>query len=761
MALALASATASTLMAAVPPPERLPVTTQVSATGLPTPAPYFTPFASHDVRVLLSRGNSPGESPATPQTIVARWWQRTEDGTWIWQGTLEVPGWPARGPVATSVPIGSLSAEADGATMLVLPISATQFEVARHEGGQWSSLGAFILPFSEQNSNLQIRDGVVFGQSPQRVWRASRDAKGAWQVVERSFESLGLGAGTSRKWVFPLSADGFLLQWRAAGEPAATPLHYDRCTVTASGIERGPQQPPLVPEQTAIWTLGASGDDAVAVIARNDLETGGSALDTIAFLRRGADGLYATVQVEQETVASAYLANTALAALGSGRVLVLGRLWSRDADGHWCRGALIPPSASPVCAGIGVNSVTLGATALRDFANAFDCDGDGIDDAVAIAHGWATDCNANGHPDDCDIALGMVTDADHDGVPDHCASDCDANGVADIAQIRAGARESCAGDGTLASCQIAAGELDRDGNGVPDLCDADRNGNGIPDILEIVDGTATDCDGDWRIDDAPAASVAWPPESTGWGFFGGSQLATPGIVLMTSVTMTDAMRSIDGFRFPVTVGPSLTQAIDGRPLMAFVAIDPTNDLDPRDAQVVWWQATVFAPDRAHPEYLGTPGFGLERLWQYIATPHLPVDAPAVWIGFTYPPQVLWGDANPLCAAFNAVTAPWNALGQGAIGKSWVAYSTQAIPSSPEAAMSLPGFGPAGMTATVQVYSRGCALIGDVDGNGRVDGADLGRLLGDWGPAYGSPCDLNHDNSVDGADLAILIAHFNE
>jgi len=42
-------------------------------------------------------------------------------------------------------------------------------------------------------------------------------------------------------------------------------------------------------------------------------------------------------------------------------------------------------------------------------------------------------------------------------------------------------------------------------------------------------------------------------------------------------------------------------------------------------------------------------------------------------------------------------------------------------------------------------------------DGRVDGADFGRLLGAWGPC-GSPCpaDLNEDGVVDGADLGSLL-----
>ncbi|MFG0257440.1 MAG: hypothetical protein ACF8GE_06020 [Phycisphaerales bacterium JB043] len=44
---------------------------------------------------------------------------------------------------------------------------------------------------------------------------------------------------------------------------------------------------------------------------------------------------------------------------------------------------------------------------------------------------------------------------------------------------------------------------------------------------------------------------------------------------------------------------------------------------------------------------------------------------------------------------------------------------------------------------------------DLNGDGIVNGADLGQLLGDWGPGL-SPADLNNDGTVDGADLGLLL-----
>lgn len=47
------------------------------------------------------------------------------------------------------------------------------------------------------------------------------------------------------------------------------------------------------------------------------------------------------------------------------------------------------------------------------------------------------------------------------------------------------------------------------------------------------------------------------------------------------------------------------------------------------------------------------------------------------------------------------------------------------------------------------------LLGDLNGDGAVDGADLGLLLGAWGGSD-PEADLNDDGSVDGADLGLLL-----
>ena len=49
-----------------------------------------------------------------------------------------------------------------------------------------------------------------------------------------------------------------------------------------------------------------------------------------------------------------------------------------------------------------------------------------------------------------------------------------------------------------------------------------------------------------------------------------------------------------------------------------------------------------------------------------------------------------------------------------------------------------------------------AIIGDFNGDGLVNGADLGVLLGGWATVAG---DLNADGTTDGADLGVLLGNW--
>ena len=64
------------------------------------------------------------------------------------------------------------------------------------------------------------------------------------------------------------------------------------------------------------------------------------------------------------------------------------------------------------------------------------------------------------------------------------------------------------------------------------------------------------------------------------------------------------------------------------------------------------------------------------------------------------------------------------------------------------------------SVTLQIL-KGSGILGDFNGDGVVDGSDLGTLLASWGVCGGACCnaDLNGDGQVDGADLGILLSNW--
>ena len=102
-----------------------------------------------------------------------------------------------------------------------------------------------------------------------------------------------------------------------------------------------------------------------------------------------------------------------------------------------------------------------GSQSIREYTVSIptgdDCDGDGINDILAITEGLVADCNGNGIPDHCDIQLGISRDLNDDMQPDECdpfgSGDCNMNGILDADEIALGFVD------------------DLDGNGIPDECD--------------------------------------------------------------------------------------------------------------------------------------------------------------------------------------------------------------------------------------------------------------------------------------------------
>ncbi len=69
----------------------------------------------------------------------------------------------------------------------------------------------------------------------------------------------------------------------------------------------------------------------------------------------------------------------------------------------------------------------------------------------------------------------------------------------------------------------------------------------------------------------------------------------------------------------------------------------------------------------------------------------------------------------------------------------------------------------GVNSTVDVDDIAVSVVpgpaADVNGDGVVNGADLGLVLSAWGMCAGCPEDLNGDDAVDGADLGVLLSQW--
>ena len=69
-------------------------------------------------------------------------------------------------------------------------------------------------------------------------------------------------------------------------------------------------------------------------------------------------------------------------------------------------------------------------------------------------------------------------------------------------------------------------------------------------------------------------------------------------------------------------------------------------------------------------------------------------------------------------------------------------------------------GPDGVGSTVELDDLELAFappVGDVTGDGHVDGQDIAAMLSSWGPCPTCPADLDASGQVDGADLVVLLA----
>ncbi|MBU6209276.1 MAG: zinc-dependent metalloprotease [Planctomycetes bacterium] len=443
-----------------------------------------------------------------------------------------------------------------------------------------------------------------------------------------------------------------------------------------------------------------------------------------------------------------------------------------------------------------------------------DCNGNATPDPVEIAAGTLVDANANGRPDSCepdcdgngvadaiDAALDPAKDSNGDFVLQSCEPDCNADGIADS-------------DAVLADMT-----LDRSRDGVPDACE-DCDGDGTADFLELQgsmsrwvgsrsDALLRELDprsgvlrrtvalGAASIEDliiAPDGRLlaieglnAWALDRSSpdhqpvrWGPAFANQLraiavAPDGRIAVMQrngrTTLHDADGSLSASWLPAFANQ------DARDLVFRTLPDGTHEaIATRSNGTImafaWPQGTdrVLADLSAHVPDLGgafamTDGSilvaatALDRIIRLAADGtdlgEWDVDNGLLLDGVVA--LCAAGDGRAILAAAPNSSSTVNgfALANGYTERTYRIYPADA--PRPSAIVIAP---PSATDVNGNLIPDECEVPpGDVDGDGDVDGADLGIMLATWGDCPGCAADLDGDGTVDGADLGVLLSSF--
>ncbi|MFO0874046.1 MAG: LamG-like jellyroll fold domain-containing protein [Phycisphaerales bacterium] len=441
-----------------------------------------------------------------------------------------------------------------------------------------------------------------------------------------------------------------------------------------------------------------------------------------------------------------------------------------------CNGDLVDDDCQPNedCNGNGVRDLCeLGTPGMPNMS---DCNGNLIPDACEIAADPTLDCNSDGVIDSC---LGALADCDGDGVNDQCQSipaseDCNGNGLFDWCEMQNDPSLDCDGDGVIDTCQIAASPaLDCDGNGLIDSCEMiatplrDCNGDGV---IDACQPWFVDCNGDGIHDACQGTPFAGDPSCL--LIVDGAGVEVPGfgnVIPSLEITIelwqwVQAPGTHATFWTPVTNNACTVHVpyVDGAVHWDFGQLpDGRLSYTPPAPIVGSWQHFAFQASNIG-QFMRIYRNGVLEAEKAGADTLGHINQPLV-LGGAYMDEFVGGidelriwnhvrTAEEIQASMGGSIDPAT---PGLVGYWRFDEGSGSFAADLAGAHDAEFYGSVLWGAPLS-----CQPSPDLNGDGIVDGGDLGILLGAWGPVpSGSVADLNADGVVDGADLGALLSQW--
>ncbi|MFO0962066.1 MAG: hypothetical protein U0625_04075 [Phycisphaerales bacterium] len=454
-------------------------------------------------------------------------------------------------------------------------------------------------------------------------------------------------------------------------------------------------------------------------------------------------------------------------------------------------GALVVVMTCPVtvdpteCKGDGLTQFALRYTGIDEATG--DCNGNLRLDLCETHDGTTPDCNGNGRPDSCDIADGI-------------AVDCNADGLIDACQIAADPALDCNGNGRIDACDIAAGTSeDIDHDGTPDECQTVHVPGDYATIQAAIDAAPADR---MRIVAVAPGSFAGPvqflgkpvvvrgagPGLTAIVGTGGQSVSVvrmagePAIAALERVSVRGGQTGtslpgqptafVGGGLFMYQSGASVRDCVFEQNLAGFgggaYVFAGTGSIaqcafrlnhatsDAGGLQCVQGSMTIVDTLVEQNDAIGRGGGvhlvrGMHTMLRTTVRQNstVGVGGGLSWVPASETTAMLTlrechVDDNSALVVQGGLAI----LADGALPKTAL-QDSHLCGNTPRPNVSGPWTDLGG--------NEICDCLGDLTADGAVNGADLGILLGNWGPAGpNSVADLNHDGIVDGADLGTLL-----